>query len=216
MAKRSVYSITYPNTTLYTKGYEYSLDGENYIGEYHVLDGQAFTGPPKIGAQYRKPLTRYYDNQNTYIYDKLKDFNRIESTYKTPTYLKPQPTSGDYKRGYIVRYLLQYTLDRNQVPIEIGPAGNSIYGKKKGYDAGLYELLPIKWQISGPLYDQKTLVTGQKQIVNGQEIVLKPREHIVPGIVDSNKRTVATYQDKYPALLYAFKNYQEFAQPTVL
>ncbi len=216
MAKRSVYSILYPENTFYTKGFEYSLDGENYIGEYHVVDGQAYTGPPKIGANYRKPLTKYYDNASVYAYDKLKNFNKVESTYRTPIYIRPEPTTADYKSGYTTRYLLQYTLDRSQVPIEIGSAGNSLYGKKKGYDAGLYDLIILKWQISGPLYDYKTMMSGQKQIVNGEEVLLRPREHVIPGIIDANKRAVGAYSDRYPSLPYAFKNYQEFAQPTVL
>jgi hypothetical protein len=153
MAKRSVYSILYPDNTLYTKGFEYSLEGENYIGEYHIVDGQAYTGPPKVGALYRKPLTKYYEDGNVYLYDKLNGFKKAESTYVQPRYLRPDPSQADYKTGYVVRYLLQYVLDKKQVPIEIGSVGNTLYGKRKGYDPSLYDLIAIKWQLVGPLYD---------------------------------------------------------------
>jgi len=216
MAKRSIYSILYPDNTLYTKGFEYSLDGENYIGEYHIVDGQAYTGPPKVGALYRKPLTKYYEDGNVYLYDKLNGFKKIESTYIPPKYIRPEPSQADHKSGYVVRYLLQDALDKKQVPIEIGSAGNTQYGKRKGYDSSLYDLIVIKWQLTGPLYDITTTIANQKQIVNGEEVILKPRIHTVPGIVDENRRTVQKLTQQYPALPYAFKNYEEFAQPTVL
>jgi len=213
---RSVYSLTYPNTTQYTKGFEYSLDGENYIGEYHLLDGLAYTGPPKVGKQYRKLLTKYYDNQNNYTYDKLNKFNKIEASYISPVYVKPSPQSGDYRVGFVMRYLLQETLHLNHVPIEVGQQGLDRYGKANGYDPSLHTLIQIQWKLTGPLYDKKTLIVGQTQIVNGQEVKLASREQIAPGIIDENRRQILKLANAYPALPYAFKNYQEFAQPTVL
>jgi hypothetical protein len=213
---RSVYSLTYPNVTGYTKRFEYSLDGENYVGEYHILDGLAYTGPPKIGKQYRKVLTKYYSNQNNYIYDKLNKFEKIESTYITPIYVRPVPQSGDYRIGFIVRYLLQETLRKDHVPVEVGQQGLDRYGKPNGHDSALYTLIQIQWKVTGPLYDIKTFVQGQTQMINGELVKLADREQITPGIIDENKRTIDNLTNLYPALPFAFKNYQEFAQPTIL
>lgn len=216
MAKRSAYSITYPNRTQYTKGFEYSLNGENYVGEYHVVDGQAFTGPPLINKTLRQPLTKYYDNQNNYNYDKLAKFGRIQSTYIPPQYTKPTPNTGDYRLGYFTRYLLQDVRNKQLVPTEVGQIGLDRYGKQKGFDSGLYDLITLKWLLIGPLYDQVTTIQNQTQVVNGQTVVLQSYDRVVAGIIDENKRTVMKLVERYPALPYAFKNYQEFAQPTII
>ncbi len=216
MASRSAYSITYPNTTRYTKGFEYSLDGENYVGEYHIIDGQAFTGPPLVNKQIRRSLTKYYSSQNNYQYDKIAKFNRVQSTYIPPQHIKPVPNAGDYRLGYITRYLLQDIRNKQSVPIEVGQTGLDRYGKSRGYDSGLYDLITLKWLLIGPLYDQITTIQSQTQVVNGETVTLQSYERVVSGIIDENKRTVMRLVEQYPALPYAFKNYQELAQPTII
>lgn len=216
MARRSAYSITYPNTTQYTKGFEYSLDGENYIGEYHVVDGQAFTGPPLTDKLNRRSLTKYYNNQNNYNYDKLVNFGRIQATFISPRYIKPSPNTGDYRLGYFTRYLLQDIRNKQSIPIEVGQTGLDRYGKQGGYDSGLYDLITLKWLLVGPLYDQVTTIKNQTQIISGETVVLQSYDRVVAGIIDENKRTTMKLVERYPALPYAFKNYQEFAQPTII
>jgi len=88
-----------------------------------------------------------------------------------------------------VRYLLQETLRMDHVPVEVGQQGLDRYGKPNGHDSALYTLIQIKWKITGPLYDIKTFVQGQMQMVNGEQVKLADREQITPGIVDENKRT---------------------------
>ena len=61
-------------THKYTKGGEFTLDGKDYIGEYHLKDGLAWTGPEPLKPQ---------DNVNT-IGD-LLSWQDKESTQKNFT-----------------------------------------------------------------------------------------------------------------------------------
>ena len=79
MGKASKYSPSKNNYIyLYTKGGAFSLDGQNYVGEYHYDSGIAKTGPtityaPNVDTS--KVLQRTYNNADHYAYDKIKKFN---------------------------------------------------------------------------------------------------------------------------------------------
>jgi hypothetical protein len=196
MATRNRYSpLNKEAPVLYTKGFEYSLNGKNYVGEYYDVNGVQYAGRPT--SPVKQQLRRYYENNDLYTFDKLANFGRSISTYKQPKFVIIEPKPQDYSIGYINRYLVQYVLDLAQVPIEIGDKARGSYGQPSGIDPNLYDLVEVKWQLTGPLND-KTIPTG-----------------IVPGIIESNQRTVLKLSQKYPSIIYAFRNYSEFANITI-
>lgn len=72
-----------------------------------------------------------------------------------PTYFHLSPTNQDYKRGYITRYFAKKTnsLDHSTI-VEIDKEQFSGYGKKlHGIDDALYQVISLKWKISGPKND---------------------------------------------------------------
>jgi hypothetical protein len=196
MATRNKYSpLNKEAPVLYTKGFEYSLNGKNYVGEYYDVNGVQYVGRPT--SPVKQQLRRYYENNDLYVFDKLANFSRSISTYKQPKFVVIEPKPQDYSIGYINRYLVQYVLDLTQVPIEIGDKARGSYGQSLGIDPNLYDLVEVKWQLTGPLNDI-TVPTG-----------------IVPGIIESNQRTVLKLSQKYPSIIYAFRNYFEFANITI-
>ena len=88
----SIYDVNNKIHTHYTKGGEYSLSGVDYVGEYYLLNGKAYSG--KSGDINAKELTKYYPNNTVYNYDNLFNFQKIESTYKQPKNSIIQPTEG--------------------------------------------------------------------------------------------------------------------------
>ena len=193
MATRSRYSIFNPVDTYYTKGFEYSLNGENYVGEYYVKDGVVYTGPANSSGQM---LTKYYDDSNNFSYDKLFSFKKIESTFKSIQANKVEPQETDYELGFYDRYFLYNITDATKMPIEIQPAEQEILGKAKGYDDRVKDLVIVKWQLTGPL-NNTTSSSGL----------------FYPGIYETNVAAVERVSQKYPNMVYAFRNYTEFARP---
>ena len=197
MGNRSRYSALNSAQTYYTKGNEYSLDGANYIGEYHIKDEIVYTGPAgpsNDGAKRR--LTKYYADQNNYNYDRLNNFAKIESTFKEvkPAIITPQ--EADYDLGYYTRYFLQKITEETKMPIEIAFNEQELLGKEKGYDDRINDLIEIKWTLVGPL-----------------NTTIGPGGQIVEGIFERNSAEVLKAAQKYPNILYAFRNYTEFARP---
>lgn len=191
---RSRYSIFNPTDTYYTKGFEYSLDGENYVGEYHIKDGIPYKGP--VTDVERIELTRFYSEQNNFEYDKLFDFKKVEPTFKKIQAAKIEPQETDYELGFYERYFLYNITDATKMPIEIQPAEQEILGKTKGYDDRVNDLVVVKWQLTGPLNN----TTSRSGL-------------FYAGIYETNVATVEKISQKYPNMLYAFRNYTEFARP---
>lgn len=191
------YSSRYPTNTYYTKGGEFTVrdTGQEYRGPYHVVDGLARTGKPKNPeAQILMPVI--YDRYSTYIYDKLQNFKNPARLHRQPKYFRPQPIRSEYAVGHFYRYVVTHTLRPEKFPIEIDVGQANSYGSPKGIDKGLYTLHKIKWTITGALEDLDT---------KGGKIL---------SVENANKAAVYAVASKYPVILYAFRNYTEFADFT--
>lgn len=202
MAKTSKYSVTYTNNTLYTKGNEFiiELTGEPYKGQYHLVDGVAFTGKPKsVGILRLVPGT--FANYDNFIYDKRQQFNSRVKMYVQPKFFRPAPTTIDYQVGAIQRFIVSHNLDMNKFPIEIGISQANTYGGRLGIDAGIYTLHRIKWVIVGSFVTTNTINPATKQ----------PGPPIL-SVEDQNRATLEPIIRRYPMMEFAFRNYTEFAE----
>jgi N-formylglutamate amidohydrolase len=65
-------------------------------------------------------------------YNRLKVLDRSFVPVKTKTFI-PSPTDDDYKRGYITRYFVQKTNDKNAPIIEVNSKGYSNYNNNPFY-----------------------------------------------------------------------------------
>jgi hypothetical protein len=205
MAKTSRYSVTYTNNTLYTKGSEFIVEstGEAFIGQYHIVDGVAYTGKPKTSG-IKKLIPGSSANYDTYTYDKSKQFKSRVKQFVQPKFFRPAPTPSDYEVGFIQRYIVSHNLDTTRFPIEIGVSQANTYGGRLGVDSGIWMLHRIKWVIVG-----SSVTTNTVNPASGQ-----PGPPIL-SVEDQNRRTLEPIIRGYPMMEFAFRNYTEFAQSSL-
>ncbi len=183
------------NNYLYTKGFEYSLDGKNYIGEYHLENGRAFTGP--IQKDDSVALTKYYKDQNTYTYDKIKQFKNLVRYYNEPRPIIIRPTQVDYNSGYVTRFFFEKAFNVDKYPIEVDSQQYEQYNTRVGANGGLYIREKMRWKLTGPLYN----VHDKKGML------------LEMGIYEHNALEVEKISQVIPNVSYVIKNYIEFARP---
>lgn len=187
VSRRNPYGIGVDDDRyFYTKGGEYSLDGKNYIGEYHLRDGRPYTEP--IASQTSKPLRRFYDMQDHYIYDKLKQFNVSILNYTDPVPYQFRPAQQHYSIGFVPRFFVEKLNTDDSYAIEIDQKQYDRINRLGGIDGGLYPFAAIEWKLTGRR-DQ---------------------------IIEHNQNELRRASQKIPTVLYAIKNYLEFATITLV
>jgi len=198
-------------THLYTKGGEFSLDGEEYVGEYHIEGIAAFTGPAPLNAgddvnqtgdpdiinpkliivapkntESRKRLRRIYLEKYQYDYERIKSFDIAVLGFVDPVPYIYEPTDAAYEVGQDSRYFVQKRGDDSSYAIEINNSQWELLGLFGGIDDGLYSFASITWRLVGS-YD----VLAQQN-----ELALYKAQKVVPSI------------------LYSVKSFTEFARFT--
>lgn len=173
------------NIYLYTKGKEYSLNGIEYIGEYH-LDGNIAKVGPVVDPE-ALPLQRYYANKDHYIYDKQYNFNPKVLQFTLPVYFAYTPIEQAYLIGYDTRFFVEKINDDQSYAIEIDEKQFRNINKKGGIDGGIYAASAVQWQLTG----------YQKDITINNELSLLQASVVTPSVQ------------------YAVKNYTEFARFTL-
>ena len=191
MANTSKYSSAKNNYIyLYTKGGMFSLDGQNYIGEYHYDSGVAKTGPTIIFApnvDTSKVLQRSYSNADHYAYDKIKNFNIPTLLFVNPKPIIYKPSNLGRLSGFETRYFVQKYNITDSFAVEIDIAQYGTAGKKRGIDLGLYAKIAIQWKLTGANDD----------------------------IIRHNQLEVFRASQHLPNIAYAIKNYLDGATPTI-
>lgn len=128
----------------YTKGKEYCLDLEEYIGEYHFRGGVAYTGPVPSDAS--KPLFRYHPSKQVLIYNQLAPKQQLLLSYVEPTKGVVYPTPDNFSSEEMFRFFVQHRINKNIIEIDYAQA--IIHGKPSGIDPVLYQLSELKWRIT--------------------------------------------------------------------
>lgn len=147
------------NNYLYTKGGEFSLDGIDYVGEYHVEGAIAKTGP--VPTNESKVLRRPYTDADVYVYDNIKNFNTAILRYVEPRPIVLNITNVDYARGYVYRYFVE-SITIKPYTVEIDKIQYDLIGKANGIDPNTYVNALVKWKLTGTL--QEIEAENQKQI----------------------------------------------------
>ena len=171
---------------LYTKGGHFSLDGVDYVGEYHYAGRTPKTGPvPEPGSRI---LRRVYRNPDDYIYDHLHNFDVEVLRYKDPKQIVYKPTEQLYTAGYDTRYFVEKIQDDHSYAIEIDVEQYNNIGTRGGIDPNIYPSAAVRWKLTGT-----------------QE-----------GIFDHNRLQVYRASTACPSIDYAIKNYLEHARITLV
>lgn len=178
---------------LYTKGFQFSLNGVNYIGEYHKSGDEYRTGPePSKTSQL---LTKYYSDPILYAYDKAKNFPkrpRVE-----PNQIVFTPDEADYRNGFAIRYFVERSGKFEGYPLEIDKKQANKFGTANGIDEGAYNLVSFRWKLVGP---RNTVVINSTTTIEG--------------VYEHNVREVYKASAVIPNMIAAIKNYVEFARFT--
>ena len=190
MAKNRVTSAFSPAANddiyLYTKGGEYSLDGVEYVGEYHKVMGVAKTGPkPGPGTQV---LQRLYTNRDHYIYDKIHNFDVAVMDFVEPKPHLFNPTDVSYESGFEMRFFVEKVEDDFSYAVEIDNDQFNLINKPGGIDGGVYLSAAVRWKLTGRRQD----------------------------IIDHNEMELYKASSKVPSVNYAVKNFLEFARITLV
>jgi len=172
------------NIYLYTKGGQFSLNGEEYVGEYHYAGLTPKTGP--IQSKDSVVLQRLYRNPDHYVYDKQFNFDVGVLSFADPIPFLYVPTEQVYEAGFDTRYFVEKIEDALSYAIEIDEQQYVNIGTRGGIDSGLYTFTEIRWKLTGKSQD----------IINHNEDQIFKASTIVPSIA------------------YAVRNYLEFARIT--
>ena len=209
------YPLNRVKTNQRTTGNQFLLDGVPYRGLYYeTYDGKYFTGPtPNQGPSKElipvieetvqtikklKSTTNFPDNNDPLVqnYNIAGTANTL--LYQIPQPYYPRPTETDYKRKSITRYFAKKR-DRAGYIIEVNKeTHDSLKNTDSVYDYITYEAISTLWQISGPLYDDRT-----------------NKQYKVAGIIDTNKRLIEAKEPGFAGLVaYIGGDYAKYAKPS--
>ena len=170
---------------LYTKGKELSLNGEEYIGEYHIISNTPKTEP--VESTTSKILHPLYSSKDEYQYDLLVAKNNLTflKAFVDPVPYIPIPTNVDYNQGFINRYFAKNVINPNSYVIEIDQRQymNAGHDKSRGnINNAIYNLLELKWIIVG----------------------------ISKNVFESNTETLVSAEQRMSGIIYAVPNALQF------
>jgi len=178
--KRIYYPESQILSGLTTEGGEFMTpDNIEYIGAYHKYsDGAIYTGGSYTSDS--KQLIKYRLNEPevSFLYDKI-----AQRKFPKKAMLAPQQlivTEDDYKIGIVSRHFAVRINDKtgNSV-IEISKKDYDKFRIKKSSTAFIYNLIEIKWKLTGPKND---VYNGNFRTENG--------------VYDTNKRIVESASQK--------------------
>jgi hypothetical protein len=187
----------------YTPGKQYSVKNtlKEYIGSYNILyTGVAYTGNTynQVTSQelipYQEAEKILTQSTSITFYDTIVEDKNIP---KIKTFITPEPqyilpTQNEIEEGVFTRYFCKKI---NEIQVfEINKEiYNSILKKDGKYNYVLYEVIDVLWKLTGPLND------------NTQDNIM------IPGIIDTNYRTVKKANQKLNGLLSFITDYKKFA-----
>ena len=191
------------NNAKYTKGGELMLNGENYIGPYHIYGIARFTGEEHDA--FSQILTPFIGNKDKAIYinDTSADFQPNASTFLD--YYQPQPKQENYDAGYFFRYFAQKLVAQDAIVYEI--AQSTYSDRQSRIDLGLYGVIQISWKLTGPI---------RSQIVRNRIGPGVLQESKIVGIFDYNREQILKANVVLPGLATSIVDYVAFARPTPL
>lgn len=192
--------IYYPDfqitKNLHTPGGEWMTESNiEYSGSYHKYS----SGEVYSESDYNKyksieliPYRKYVDESMS-VYD-LMTKRKFHTAESYPAYY-PMPADTDYQHGTFERYFAKRINDTVHEIIEISYDTFTTIESKRTSSAILYQVMKLTWVLTGAPFD----------IVTSTGIV-------IPGLIDTNRRTIAMAELDFPGISKYLLNFQEFAQ----
>tara|TARA_A100001515_G_C4556960_1_gene205318 strand:- start:331 stop:936 length:606 start_codon:yes stop_codon:yes gene_type:complete len=141
---------------LLTKGKEWMLyeTKEEYKGPYHrFTDGVVMTGgAPSKRSKYLVPY-KNMGEPGAVASEIYREITKVKvDKFIAPSYFFPKVREKDFATGYIDRYFVQQTNDRNRgtiVEIEKDSYGKVAKNNKKAINGNIYVKFQLRWKITG-------------------------------------------------------------------
>tara|TARA_Y100000592_G_scaffold100965_1_gene184131 strand:+ start:13808 stop:14383 length:576 start_codon:yes stop_codon:yes gene_type:complete len=142
---------------LFTKGGEYLLDGEDYVGFYHVhpdkgpMVGKVHVPEPhkRLVSIEENPLIVGYKNAYT-----ESDIIQVSQNTALPFTFIPNPSDEDFENGFITRYFIAKRNDYNK----LYETSEKEYPRKiAGLPEGLYAEMELDWHITKNLEQESSI-----------------------------------------------------------
>ena len=168
----------------YTKGKEYCLDLDEYIGEYHLRGSDAWTGP--IAAIDSNKLAKYHPSKPVLRYNELQPTKTKILTYVEPTKGFVYPDENAYVDGSFYRFFVKNRINPEMI-LEIDLDQAKLYDVENGIDPTIYQYQEVRWNI--------TRTAGKLQYV----------------ILENIKNTTNANK-KMPGLITQIFSYNEFSE----
>jgi len=183
-------------TGLMTDGEEFmTLDNVEYVGPYHTYgDGAVYTGSDYTSDS--QPLIKYRLNEPevSLVYDKITE-NKFPKKAELVA-SEPVLTEDDYTIGHMSRYFAVKINDNTGYSaIEISKKDYNKFKVKKSSTSFIYNVIEIKWKLTGPLHDE---YDGDIRINSG--------------VFDTNRRVVVTASKKqgFLCLINVIQDYLKY------
>lgn len=187
---------------LYSKGGEFSLDGQEYIGQYHIYGDLPYTqGEHTLESKLLQP---YYSDQLIYEYD-IKGRSEFRPIQSLPKAYTPIVKEVNYQVGFVFRYFAQKIVSQDAIVYELSESDYNSIGRTFGLDRGMYNSTVVRWKLTGPL---------RSQIVRNQLPGGTILESEIEGIVDYNQKQIILANRILPGLRSSILDYAEFARPS--
>jgi hypothetical protein len=166
------------NIHLYTKGKQFSLNGVEYIGQYHLREDGAWTEPTSSGTSQK--LQKYYTNNSHYTYDKIKTFKTPSFIFVHPRPIIYKPTQQAYTIGEDTRYFIEKINDEKSYAIEIDQKQYDKLGNNNGIDDSIYTSTSIQWKLVGTVDEVSAF--NQIQIQKAKKLV-PTIDYAIPNLI---------------------------------
>jgi hypothetical protein len=210
---RLYYSDAQTIKNVYTSGSQWMTidDWKEYVGYYHIYSsGEVYTekewnkNRSKKLVEYKKRDASYYKYMDLNHYMTTTDGKKSEIVggtglfhrYTAPRAVKVRPSKIDYSKGLMTRYFVYKRNEPDRIFFEVGKDQATDYtANEQGINQYLYGLVKIPWKITGPEYD----------IFNNGIL-------IESGVVDTNKRIIDRFSEKFRILPKVLINHREHSK----
>tara|TARA_B100001778_G_scaffold275557_1_gene238614 strand:- start:721 stop:1377 length:657 start_codon:yes stop_codon:yes gene_type:complete len=173
----------------YTKGLQFMLEGEEYIGYYNMTAVGPYTGRVYSPATSEK-LQIFREASSPLAVEYLaliEETGHISDfSHEDPVYGVQMPVyPDDYKIGWFYRYFIKQRNNNTARVIEISKSEfEDIPGIGAGLNSSFYQGIQVRWKLTGPKNDIK----------NSRGVIIEP------GIEDTNFRVLQQRNIQMPGL----------------
>jgi len=116
------------------------------------------------------------------------DFKSLPQDSKSYEFHYPTPDDKDYEKGVFTRYVIKRVNSGFETILEVD---KNDYNKAKLNP--LYVVESFSWKITGPLYDVEI-----------------SKDFTIPGVVNTNQKTVEAMEPKIPGVKNYFTNFAQY------